>query len=545
MLGTYEYPDFPMDPKIFGVQPGQHIPGQVCHEYLTAYAERYDIASKIRYSSRVLVAEHLSEGGWIVTVSNQADGASKETKIQARKLVVSTGLTSEPFRPKIEGEETFGGLIFHSKEFLQHADTLEDTTKRVTVFGGTKSAWDTVYAYATKGFQVNWVIRSSGHGPSWMAPPYVTPLKKWLEKLVMTRALTWFSPCAWGSADGYIRMRNFLHGTWLGRAVTNKFWDVLGDDVKTLNQFDAHPEVAKLKPWSHAMFVASSFSILNYDTDFFELVRNGTVKVHIADITSLGPNRINLSDGTSIDSDILCCVTGWTMTPPLKFLPEGIEKDLGVPRNVPAHDDLNDLVKKADKEILNTWPRLRDPPVQNKNLVPLVEQKGIDTSQLDETQKLAATGKLSAWTLYRFMVPPSKSLLAHRDIAFAGMMMNFNVPMMCHFQALWINAFFAEKGLAFPQWTVPEEFDKLRYNTVMQSRFGKWRYPAGHGDQFPDFVFDALPYVDLLAGDLGLKVHRKAGGIAEMFESYGVEDYRTVVEEWKEKNLKTVEDVHQ
>lgn len=24
----------------------------------------------------------------------------------------------------------------------------------------------------------------SGHGPAWTAPPYVTPLKKWLEKLV-------------------------------------------------------------------------------------------------------------------------------------------------------------------------------------------------------------------------------------------------------------------------------------------------------------------------------------------------------------------------
>lgn len=544
MLGTYEYPDFPMDPQVFGVQPGQHIPGRVCHEYLSAYADKFGIADKIRYSSRVLMAEHLQDGGWVLTVStnkqphaaDNGQSMTTETQVRARRLVISTGLTSEPFRPKMAGEETFGGLIFHSKEFLQHAGTLDDATKRVTVFGGTKSAWDTVYAYATKGFRVDWVIRSSGHGPSWMAPAYVTPLKKWLEKLVMTRALTWFSPCAWGSADGYAGMRHFLHGTGVGRAVTNKFWDTLGDDVKTLNQFDAHPEVAKLKPWSHPMFVASSFSILNYETDFFELVKNGTVQVHIADIVSLGPGRINLSDGNHIDSDILCCVTGWRMTPPLKFLPEGIEKDLGIPRPVSAGDNTHDLVQKADREILNTWPRLRDPPVQNKNLVPLAEQKGIDTSGVDDTQKLAATGKLSAWTLYRLMVPPSRAMLAHRDIAFAGMLMNFNVPMTCHFQALWINAFFAERGLAFPQWTVPEEFDKLRYNAVLHSRFGKWRYPAGHGDQYPDFVFDALPYIDLLAGDLGLKVHRKGGKVAEMMEPYGPADYRTVVDEWKAKN---------
>lgn len=544
MLGTYEYPDFPMDPQVFGVQPGQHIPGRVCHDYLTAYAAKFGIADKIRYSSRVLVAEHLHDGGWVLTVSSPSSSSGNAQQVRARKLVVSTGLTSEPFRPRIAGEETFGGLIFHSKEFLRHAGTLEDARKRVTVFGGTKSAWDTVYAYATKGFRVDWVVRSSGHGPSWMAPAHVTPLKKWLEKLVMTRALTWFSPCAWGDADGYASARRFLHGTAVGRAVTNKFWDTLGDDVKTLNQFDAHPEVAKLKPWSHPMFVASSFSILNYETDFFELVKNGAVRVHIADIVELAPGRVHLSDGNQLESDILCCVTGWRMTPPLRFLPEGIDRELGIPRAVPAGDDMHDLLRQADKEILNTWPRLRDPPVQNKNLVPLAAQKGIDMSGVDDDdddatqqqQLAAATGKLSAWTLYRFMVPPSRALLAHRDVAFAGMLMNFNVPMTCYFQALWINAFFAERGLALPQWTVPEEFDKLRYSAILHARFGKWRYPAGHGDQYPDFVFDALPYIDLLAGDLGLKVHRKGSRVAEMTEPYGAEDYRTVVDEWKAQN---------
>lgn len=538
MLGTYEYPDFPMDPKIFGVQPGQHIPGSVCHQYLSAYVERFGIADKIRYESRVLSAEHQEDGGWVLTVlkgQQQGEGAAEETKLKARKLVVATGLTSEPFRPQIEGEESFGGLIFHSKDFLKHADTLKDTSKRITVFGGTKSGWDVVYAYARQGFTVDWVIRSSGHGPSWMAPPYVTPLKKWLEKLVTTRALTWFSPCAWADAGGYTGVRGFLHGTAFGRSVTDTFWGILGNDVKTLNKYDSHPEMAKLKPWSNPMFVASSFSILNYETDFFELVRNGSVKVHIADITSLSPQAVHLSDGTSIESDVICCVTGWRMTPPLKFLPEGIDQELGIPRVASPTEDLTELVEKADKEILETWPRLKDQPVQNENLVLLAEQKGISMSNQDEAQKLAATGKLTPWTLYRFMVPPSPKLLRHRDIAFAGMLMNFNVPLTAHIQALWINAYFAEKGLSFPQWTIPEDMDKLRYNAVLYSRFGKWRYPAGHGDQYPDFVFDALPYIDLLVGDLNLKVHRKNGALAEIFQPYGQEDYRNVFEEWQEK----------
>lgn len=163
MLGTYEYPDFPMDTDTFGVKPGEHIPGTVLHEYLTKYSEKFDILDKIRCGSEVVCAEHQegSEGGWILTVQKTSAPASSETKILARKLIVATGLTSEAFLPDFAGQETFGVPIFHgNKDFPQHADTI-DTAKTVTVFGGTKSAWDAVYAYATKGVKVNWVIRGT------------------------------------------------------------------------------------------------------------------------------------------------------------------------------------------------------------------------------------------------------------------------------------------------------------------------------------------------------------------------------------------------
>lgn len=198
-LGTYEFPDFPMSTDVFGVKPGEHIPGRVVHNYLEKVAENFHIADKIRYSTRVVSAEHKTSTGWLVkSVSRGEDASSRaiETRVLAKKLVVASGLTSEPFLPQFDGQSSFGKPIFHGKDFAQHADTVE-TAKRVTVFGGTKTGWDAVYAHASKGVHVDWIIRASGHGPSWMSPPFVTPLKKWLEKLVMTRALTWFSPCVW------------------------------------------------------------------------------------------------------------------------------------------------------------------------------------------------------------------------------------------------------------------------------------------------------------------------------------------------------------
>ncbi|KAF7543929.1 hypothetical protein G7046_g9901 [Stylonectria norvegica] len=528
MLGTYEYPDFPMDTATFGVQPGQHIPGTVIHAYLTKYAEKFDILDKIRFEHKVEAAEHREDGGWILTARDLKAGV--DVTILAKRLVVATGLTSEAFLPHFDGQEQFRVPLFHGKDFLQHADTLE-TAKSVTVFGGTKTAWDLVYQYATKGIQVNWVIRETGHGPVWMSPPYVTPLKKWLEKLAHTRMLTWFSPCSWGAADGYVATRNFYHGSIIGRAIVNRFWAILAGDVFALNQYDAHPETAKLKPWSQAMFVASSLSILNYDTPFFDLVKDGKVKVHIADITGLSERSVHLSDGTALETDALCCATGWKHVPPIKFLPEGIASDLGIPHTPSATSfPPAELVEKIDQEILTQFPRLKDQPVQNKKMQPLLANRGISTSDA-----INPSTPLTPYNLYHFIAPPSEKFLATRDVAFAGILMNFTVSTIAHAQSLWINAYFDGAIPSLPSPTSAEGVAEFKHEAVLHSRFCKWRYPAGYGDKYPDFVFDAVPYLDLLMGDLGLKIYRKGGLVAEATSPYGPEDYRDLVDEWREK----------
>lgn len=211
LLGTFEYPGFPMDTATFGVSRGQHPTAQAVYAYHKAFAERNGILGLVRCSTSVVSAEHQVDGGWILVVCPVADSdpkkvQGKETTISARRLIVATGLVSEPFMPHIKGQEVFGRPLFHSKEFLKYAGNPIDTekTKRVTVFGGSKSAWDAVYAYGTAGVKVDWVIRGtivrkapcmmtvlltmteSGHGPCWMAPSYVTPFKRWIEQLVST-----------------------------------------------------------------------------------------------------------------------------------------------------------------------------------------------------------------------------------------------------------------------------------------------------------------------------------------------------------------------
>ncbi|KAJ8121622.1 hypothetical protein O1611_g10054 [Lasiodiplodia mahajangana] len=351
LLGTYEYPGFPMSPERFDVKVGQHMSGQAINTYLKAYAKESGVSDLIHLNTKVVSAEHqeTKDGGWVLTLDAPGPGATK--KVFAKQLILATGLTSEPFLPHFEGQEVFGGRIFHGKDFQQNSDTLK-TAKAVTVFGATKFAWDAAYAYATSGVKVNWVIRSSGHGPCWMAPPLrhaaeemdreacksVLPVlcftrDIFFDLIIDMRFLTWFSPCIWGDADGYSTIRNFYHGTAIGRTIVDGFWKVLGSDVITLNKYDSHPDTAKLKPWTEAMFTGASFSILNYEQDILELIKGDMIDVHVGEVDHLSPGKVHLADGTEFESDVFLANTGWKHVPPIKFIPEGIEKELGIPHS--------------------------------------------------------------------------------------------------------------------------------------------------------------------------------------------------------------------
>ncbi|TPX07090.1 uncharacterized protein E0L32_010985 [Thyridium curvatum] len=534
LVGTYEFPDFPMDEASFGVAPGRYIPGAVVNRYLKAYAVHFGVDPFVRLGTKVVRADYLDEhegGGWRLAVS---PGSGRNYEVRARRLIMATGLTSEAFLPHFQGQEEYGGRIFHSKHFLQNKDTLE-TARRVTVFGATKFAYDAVFAYTQAGVEVDWIIR-------------------------YTRMLSWLSPCIWGDSDGYGAVRRFLHGTAVGRFITDTYWKILSSDTLALCGFDKHPETAKLKPWIPAMWVGTSFSIFNYEMDFLELVRKGDlVKVHVGEIDHLSPGKVHLADGTELESDALVANTGWKHVPPIAFGGAGsLEAQLGMPHQPVAREEAPaqsggddhdhdsdlasrwDLIDRADEEILSRFPRLRDQPVWNKGYVPLTAQKGIDSGG-DEAGDPCRPR--TPWMLHRFMVPAHPKFLARRDVAFVGVVANFSNTLTAHLQGLWVSAYFQGRlvrerdpaARVAASGSGSAELERLRYETVLVNRFGRWRYPTDWGSKAPSFIFDAVPYLDQLQLDLGLEPHRKKGFLAEWYSPYRAGDYRTVTEEWMAK----------
>lgn len=283
-----------------------------------------------------------------------------------------------------------------------------------------------------------------------------------------------------------------------------------------------HSETKKLRPRNGPFWIASGLSIYNYDTDFFELVRSGQVKVYLEDITHLSDHTVHLSSGNSLAADALICSTGWIQTPPIQFLPAGIETALGLPHYSPKES--SDQVRRADNEVLSRYPKLKNQPQRNP------DYKALPTSS-DPSQSKSPN---QPYRLYRFIVPSSPQFISTHSIAFLGCYLSVSTSTVAQAQALWITAYLNGR---IPHLSAKSpDYQAIEWETTLHSQFGKWRHPAaagGYGERLPDMAFDSLPYVDLLLRDLGLTTHRKGGsGWREWFVPYEQADYKGLVGEW-------------
>ncbi|KAH8800278.1 hypothetical protein F5884DRAFT_891151 [Xylogone sp. PMI_703] len=503
MLGSYEFPDFPMSEEIYGVKPSGHIPGAVLHRYLTDFARKYGIYDRLQFKSSVNLVEQTPSGGWRLTVMTP----SGEKTVETAKLVLATGLTSTPNMPQYDGREQFGKPLFHAKDFCRRASELAGS-KNVTVVGGAKSAYDVAYAMVQSGAQVDLIIKPDGTGPVWIAPRLVTPLKQRIDTILNVRFMSWFSPCPWGHEDGYGGMRRLLHNTVLGRLLIRAFWSAMGNDVLSQNKYDNHPELKKLKPWHSVFWIGSGLSILNYDTSLFDKVREGKIRVHIANIDHLEPGKIVLDSGQSLKSDAVVCSTGWKKESPIKFA--GLDKSgLGLPVSEKVQAELN---REFDRRVLKQFPILKKQP------------------QLRFQPRIAEPLRY-----YRFMVPPT--FLGKRNLAFAGMVSSVSTAICASVQGLWISAYLDGKleREAKSQEEVTQE-------VMLHTQWGKWRYPCGYGASLPDFVFEGIPYADMLLKDMGLKTHRKPTIYKELVSPYTPMDYYGILDEWKRKSTSQTQD---
>ena len=172
------------------------------------------------------------------------------------------------------------------------------------------------------------------------------------------------------------------------------------------------------------------------------------------------------------------------------------------------------LDAKADSIIRAQFPRLLSGPFKgpSSNIVqPYVKDRDPEL-------------QFTPFRLYRSIAPPGLTAKGERSIAFIGYVSNIAATIRLEMQCLWTYAYFTGK--------LDIDRSKVIEDASLMSRFHKHRSPYGHGRFFPDIVFDQMPFFDLMLKDLGLKTWRKANILRELFEPYGQDDYRGLVQEW-------------
>ena len=613
-LGTFEYTDFDLQDACPGkVHKGEHIPGDVAHDYFNEYSKHFDLLPRIRFGCTVTTAEHLprDSGGWNLTVvqpsredplqipkaegivysatlnSNTATTTTKTT-LTTKKLIIATGLTSRPLPISIPNSPTSpfpSDKLMTFSSFRRRAPHIlqDPSITHIAITGGSKAAYDAVYAFASSRKRISWIITRSGYGPAYMAPSHLSfgPVKMWMEPLVTSRVVSWLSPCIWGDSDGFAGMRRLLHGTKWGRWIIRKVWRKMeGDVVRQTGLRSKGPEVEKLIPEENMFWYGAGVSILNYPTDIHRFLQDGTVKVVRADIERLEARSVVLKGGDEDrveEVDTVICSTGWSWDCGIDFLPKTEHAHLGVPSTdyTPAQTRLwNDLDARADREIHSRFPMLAEGPHHSKNSSTTRTTRKIPEDSKDDNNnnnKNNATPepepkthqkeeRSTPWRLYRGIAPPQNN--AQRDIVFLGMMTSFQTLLRAEISALWAYAYLNDQlspehletlsnntspspSLAgseartnpLPSEEKDTEDSGWLYDASLLSRFGYWRYPMGYGSRYPDVMFDVLPYFDLLLKDLGLRRWRKGWGwfgeVVWGAAGYLRGDYIGVVEEWK------------
>ncbi|KQW45969.1 monooxygenase [Nocardioides sp. Root1257] len=251
-----EWPDFPSH--------------RLMHDYFRAYVEEFGLRDAIEFETGVERAVRNADGGWDVTLS------TGETRSYT-DLVVANGHHWKPRLPPWATEDPghFDGVLMHSHAYVSPFEPVELRGKRVIVVGMGNSAMDIaselsspwmasrLYVSARRGVWVLPKYRNGQPADKVMAPPDIPKEQALVASRALIRELV-------GSMSSY------------------------GLPEPDHEPLAAHPSVS---------------------ADF--LTKAGSGDIHMLPaIERLDGSTVHLSDGSSVEADVIICATGYEMSFP-------------------------------------------------------------------------------------------------------------------------------------------------------------------------------------------------------------------------------------
>lgn len=235
--------------------------------YLDAYANAFGLLENIEFNNGVVHAARIDGGGW--EIEDQA-GARREFDL----LVVANGHHWDPRLPAFPG--TFTGEQIHSHHYIDPAEPLQLTGKRILVVGIGNSAADITVELSSKALQNQ--VTLSTRSSAWIVPKYI----------------------AGQPGDKYFRTNPYIPLSWQ-RKLVQLIGPMLGTD----------PTMYGLPAPNHKLFEA-------HPTQSVELplrLGSGDV-VPKPNVSRLDGDTVHFEDGTSGIFDVIVYATGYNITFP-------------------------------------------------------------------------------------------------------------------------------------------------------------------------------------------------------------------------------------
>lgn len=258
--------------------------GDEVQRYVRHCADKYGIASHIRFRSRVLRAQFdTATDTWTTHLDDN-------TVVCSRYLIAATGLFTQPTRPDIPGLDTFAGHVMHTACW-DHGHDLTNT--RVAIIGTGASAVQIVPEIATQVAQLHVFQRT----PIWISQRFDRPLHAGSRRPLRRWASEFSLGCLTFAIVNYRRFPFFVQ--FLQRRLRERMRRQVTD-----------PETAaRLLPGYGLGCKRPTIS-----NRYLPAFNRHNVRLITQSIARICPEGIVLDDRTRVDVDTIILATGFRTT---------------------------------------------------------------------------------------------------------------------------------------------------------------------------------------------------------------------------------------